>query len=158
MPDLTLGYFNQSLYGSPNYNDPTQVAAANTRFQGLMVGVSFPLWVKPQLARIKANEAFTNAAETNYQAYERNLQGEYENAYQEYLKYRNSMEYYEANALPTAKIIEQNALRNYQSGNIGYLEFSQGINRAISIEQTYLDIFNQYNQSIIYIEYLIGNN
>ncbi len=157
MPDLTVGYFNQSLYGTSNYNDPSRLAGANTRFQGVMVGVAFPLWAKPQLSRIKANEAYVNAAQTNYQAYEKNLQGEYENAYQQYLKYKNSMEYYETNALPTAKVIQQNALRNYQSGNIGYVEFSQGINRAITIEQGYLDILNQYNQSIIYIEYLIGN-
>jgi cobalt-zinc-cadmium resistance protein CzcA len=157
MPDLTIGYFNQSLFGTPNYNDPGQLASSNTRFQGISVGVAFPLWVKPQLSRIKANEAYANAAQTNFQAYEKNLQGEYENAFQQYLKYKNSMEYYETNALPTAKVIEQNALKNYQSGNIGYLEFSQGINRAIAIEQGYLEILNQFNQSIIYIEYLIGN-
>lgn len=157
MPDLTIGYFNQSLFGTPNYNDPGQLASSNTRFQGISVGVAFPLWMKPQLSRIKANEAYANAAQTNFQAYEKNLQGEYENAFQQYLKYKNSMEYYETNALPTAKVIEQNALKNYQSGNIGYLEFSQGINRAIAIEQGYLEILNQFNQSIIYIEYLIGN-
>ena len=156
MPDLTVGYFNQSLYGTPNYDNTSQVARSNTRFQGVMVGVAFPLWAKPQLSRIRANEAYTNAAQANYQAYEKNLHGEFENAFQQFMKYQNSMEYYEANALPTAEVIKQNAVKNYQYGNIGYIEFSQGVNRAITIEQGYLDILNQYNQSIIYIEYLIG--
>jgi cobalt-zinc-cadmium resistance protein CzcA len=157
MPDITLGYFNQSLYGTVNYRDASEVANGTKRFQGVSVGVSFPLWVKPQLARIKANEANINSAQASYELYEKNLQGEYAQAFQEYQKYKNTMDYYEKNALPTADIITKNALKNYQSGNIGYVEFSQGLNRALDIQNNYLAIIQQYNQSIINIEFLIGN-
>lgn len=157
MPDITLGYFNQSLYGTPNYQDPTVIANGSNRFQGVSVGVSIPIWAKPQIARIKANEAYKNVAQANLDLYEKNLQGEYTQAFQSYLKFKNSLEYYETNALPTADIITKNALANYQSGNIGYIEFSQGLNRALSIQTNYLDIVSQYNQSIINIEFLIGN-
>ena len=157
MPDITLGYFNQSLYGTPNYQDPTIVANGSNRFQGVTVGVAIPIWAKPQLARIKANETYKNVAQANLDLYQKNLQGEYAQAYQSYLKFKNSLEYYESNALPTAAIITKNALANYQSGNIGYIEFSQGLNRALSIQTNYLDIVSQYNQSIINIEFLIGN-
>lgn len=157
MPDLTFGYFNQSLYGTANYRDVSTIANGSTRFQGVMVGLSFPLWAKPQLARIKATETFTNAAQANFDLYQKNLQGQYAQAFQEYQKFANSLEYYEQNALPTADIITQNALKNYQSGNIGYIEFSQGLSRVLSIQTSYLSILNQYNQSIINIEFLIGN-
>ncbi|ABG58783.1 CusA/CzcA family heavy metal efflux RND transporter [Cytophaga hutchinsonii] len=157
MPDITLGYFNQSLYGTPNYQDPTVVANGTSRFQGVTIGVAIPIWAKPQLAKIKANEAYKNVAQANLDLYEKNLQGEYAQAFQSYLKFKNSLEYYETNALPTADIITKNALANYQSGNIGYIEFSQGLNRALSIQTNYLDIVSQYNQSIINIEFLIGN-
>lgn len=156
MPDLTVGYFSQTLYGTPNYKDPSVVANGSNRFQGVMVGVSFPLWAKPQLARIKANEATKNAAQASFELYQKNLQGQYEQAFQEYQKFKNTLEYYEKNALPTVDIITQNALKNYQSGNIGYLEFSQGLNRALSIQTNYLAILSQYNQSIINIEFIIG--
>ncbi len=122
-----------------------------------MVGVAFPLWAKPQLARIKANEANKNAAQASFELYQKNLQGQYEQVFQEYQKFKNSIEYYEKNALPTADIISQNALKNYQSGNIGYIEFSQGLNRVLVIQNNYLTILSQYNQSIINIEFLIGN-
>ncbi len=157
MPDLTLGYFNQSLYGTVNYRDPTVISNGANRFQGISVGVAFPLWVKPQLARIKANEANKNAAQAHFELYQKNLQGQYVQAFQEYLKFKNSMEYYEKNALPTADIISKNALKNYQSGNIGYIEFSQGLNRVLLTQNNYLTILSQYNQSIINIEFLIGN-
>ncbi|HWZ22715.1 MAG TPA: TolC family protein, partial [Cytophagaceae bacterium] len=157
MPDLTFGYFNQTLYRTQNYQDVSVVSNASTRFQGVLVGVAFPLWVKPQLSRIKANEADKNAAQENYELYNKNLQGQYIQAFQEYQKFKTSREYYEKNALPTAEIITKNALKNYQSGNIGYIEFSQGLNRALSIQNNYLTILSQYNQSIINIEFLIGN-
>ena len=155
-PELTLGYFNQSLYGARDYRDESIVAGTSKRFQGVSVGIAFPLWAKPQISRIKANNASHNMAKANFDLYKKNLQGEYIQAYQEYKKYRNSIEYYEKNALPTADIIHQNALKNYQSGNIGYIEFSQGISRALSIHSNYLNILNQYNQSILNIEFLIG--
>ncbi|WP_018344002.1 CusA/CzcA family heavy metal efflux RND transporter [Cytophaga aurantiaca] len=157
MPDLTIGYFNQSLYGTVNYQDLREISNSSTRFQGITVGVSFPLWAKPQLARIKATETFKSVAQANFDLYQKNLQGQYAQAFQEYQKFATSLEYYEQNALPTAQIISQNALRNYQSGNIGYIEFSQGLSRVLSIQTNYLAILNQYNQSIINIEFLIGN-
>ena len=157
LPDITLGYFNQSLYGTVNYSDGS-VAGPSARFQGVTAGISIPLWAKPQLSRIKANEALQQVAEANYDLYEKNLQGEYEQAYQEYLKYSNSLQYYEQNALPTAVVITQNAWQSYRSGDIGYMELSQGLNRALSIQMNYLTGVSQYNQSVINIEFLIGTN
>lgn len=157
MPDFTLGYFNQSLYGTLNYRDATVVANGSKRFQGVLVGISFPLWARPQLSRIKANEASMNAAQASFEQYQKNLKGQYAQAFQEYQKFSKSLEYYEKNALPTANVIKQNALRNYQSGNIGYVEFSQGLSRALDIQTSYLGTLSQYNQSIINIEFLIGN-
>ncbi|MBC7390493.1 MAG: CusA/CzcA family heavy metal efflux RND transporter [Opitutaceae bacterium] len=157
LPDITLGYFNQTLYGTPNYQNSNQVSTSSNRFQGVMLGLAFPLWTKPQLARIRANEANKNAAQSTLDLQLKNLQGQYSQAYQEYLKFKNSLEYYEKNALPSAQIITYNALKNYQSGNIGYMEFSQGLTRALNIQTNYLNILSQYNQSIINIEFLIGS-
>lgn len=155
LPDITVGYFNQTLQGTVNERNGA-VAGASDRFQGFTIGLAFPLWAKPQLSRIQANEASKDAAIATYEWQQKNLESQYSKAFQEYLKFKSSKEYYEHNALPLAEQIEKNAVRNYQSGNIGYLEFQQGVNRAISIQQNYLKIINQYNQSIISIEYLAG--
>lgn len=158
LPEFNIGYFNQSLYGTANYQNTTESAGTSTRFQGVSVGVSFPLWIKPQLAQIKASTASTNMAQSEYEWQQKNLEGKYMQAFQTYLKFKTSLEYYEKNALPTADIIAQNALKNYQSGNMGYMEFSNGLNRALAIRTNYLTILQQYNQAIINIEFLIGNN
>ncbi len=157
LPDITVGYFNQTLYGTPNYKDPGIVSNNSNRFQGVIVGLAFPLWTKPQLARIRANEANRNAAQSTLEFQRKNLQGQYSQAFQQFLKFKNSLEYYEKNALPSAQLIIYNAQKNYQSGNIGYIEFSHGLTRALGIQTNYLNILSQYNQSIIHIEFLIGS-
>ena len=37
----------------------------------------------------------------------------------------------------------------------GYIEYVQGINRALAIQSNYLDFVNRYNQTLIKIEELI---
>ena len=85
------------------------------------------------------------------------MNANYQQAFQSYQIFQNSPDYFEKNALSTAKIIEVNATKNYKSGNIGYIEFSQGLNRVLSIQNQYLETLAQYNQSIFDIEFLIGN-
>lgn len=156
MPDVTISYFNQSLYGTVHYRYPDRYAQANTRFHGINLGVSFPLWIKPQLHKISAHKISVLIAEAQYNAYKKNLEGEYETAYQNYIKFKNHLEYYEWKALPTARHLEENALKNYKAGNIGYMEFFHALSRSIEIEQAYWETMNKYNQSVLYIEYLSG--
>ncbi len=157
LPDITLGYFNQTLNSTINYKDGS-IANGSTRFQGISAGIAIPLWAKPQIDRIKANEAMVNANKANSQLYEKNLEQQYAQAYQQYLKYQASVQYYKTNALPTSTVISESAWKNYRSGNIGYLELSQGLNRSLSIQLNYLHTLSLYNQSVITIEYLVGNN
>jgi heavy metal efflux system protein len=157
LPDLNIGYFNQSMYGAQSYIDPSVFAGTSSRFQGINVGVSVPLWAKPQLAQIKAKEAQKNAVSENYVQYEKQLEASYLQAFENYQSWENSIIYYVENALPTAKIITQTATKNYNAGNIDYIEYAQGLNRVLAIEKSYLEAISQYNQSVIDIEYLIGN-
>ncbi|MBY0426027.1 MAG: TolC family protein, partial [Cytophagales bacterium] len=156
LPDITLGWFYQSI-GLDVPLGQGRVVSPVGDFQGLLVGFSVPLWSGPQIAKVRANQMMTKIAESNAMQYQTELQGKLQQSFKEYQKFKNSLEYYEKNALPTADIITQNALKNYQSGNIGYIEFSQGLTRALGIRTNYLNILSQYNQSIINIEFLIGN-
>ncbi|MEM4326300.1 MAG: TolC family protein, partial [Candidatus Pacearchaeota archaeon] len=156
LPELSVGYFNQSLYGTPNYRSPNVYATNSTRFHGITAGISLSLWFKPQLHRIKASQIYENIAQANYNAYQKKLQGEFQSAYQTFLKYQNTLQYYEQNVLPTSKTLQENALINYRSGNIGYLEFSQAVAKSVQTELAYLDLIHKYNQAILFLEYLTG--
>ena len=55
LPNLEVGYFNQTLIGFQNTTGTEDFYGKSKRFQGFIVGVSFPLWVAPQIARSKAD-------------------------------------------------------------------------------------------------------
>jgi cobalt-zinc-cadmium resistance protein CzcA len=89
---------------------------------------------------------------------QRNLNGQYNQLLQEYLKYNNSLAYYEKNVLPQADLILSNAYKTYVAGEINYVEYMTAINTALTMRSDYLNLLNQYNQSVINIEFIIGNN
>jgi cobalt-zinc-cadmium resistance protein CzcA len=54
LPDIHVGYFNQSLIGFQNVNGSEQYFGSSDRFQGFQVGLSIPIWFVPNAAKVKA--------------------------------------------------------------------------------------------------------
>ncbi len=157
-PEVMLGFFTQTLIGIQDAESGSgAIASCSDRFTGFQVGLSIPLWFVPQQGRVKAAEYNRQAAESNYQYYHKTLQGQYQQAMQEYTKNKNSLEYYTTSALPNAELILKQTLLAFSNGEIGYAEYLLGVQKAIAIKEGHLQTLNDYNQSIIYIEFLSGN-
>jgi len=155
-PDLLIGYFNQTLIDVPN-TETGAIATSKDRFTGIQVGVSIPLWFVPHQGRVKAAEFNRQAAQSNYQYYQSTLHGQLQQAAQQYAKNKSSLEYYRSSALPNAELILKQSQIAFRGGEIGYAEYLLGVRNAISIKEGYLQTLSDYNQSIIYIEFLSGN-
>jgi cobalt-zinc-cadmium resistance protein CzcA len=153
-PDLSVGYFNQSLIGSPT-TDGT-IAGSGNRFQGIQAGISIPLFYGSYKSDVKTAKLKQQMAQTNASYYETTLQGQYDQQLQEVLKYQNSLTYYRDKAVPQANLIIENAQKSFDFGAIGYVEYFQNINQALQLKYNYLNNLNGYNQAIINLEYLIG--
>jgi cobalt-zinc-cadmium resistance protein CzcA len=155
-PNITLGYFNQSFIGSgETINGTPTVYSSTDRFTGVQLGLSVPIWFKPHTAIIKAAkihkmeneallEAVTNFTQTQLQGLLETLRTDLRN-----------LEHYSQNALPQADLLLKQAQRGFQEGEIGYVEYVQGLNRALTIQTKYLTFVNRYNQTLIKIEQLI---
>ena len=156
LPDFTVGYFNQSLIGYQNINGSDQYFDASKRFTGFQVGITIPLWFVPQAAKVKAAGINQQVVQSNYDKFQVNMQGQYNQAVQEYLKEKNTVEYYEKGALLNADLIISQANKGFKSGEIGYVEYLQALRNALSVKSNYLQSINRYNQSIITLEFLIG--
>lgn len=154
-PDLLIGFFNQTLIDIINAENGA-VANSNTRFTGFQVGVSIPLWFFPHQGRVKAAAFNQKAAESNYTNQQKIIQGQWKQAAQLYGKNKNSLEYYRSSALPNADLILKQSQIAFRAGEIGYPEYLLGVRNAISIKEGYLQTLSDYNQSIIYIEFLSG--
>jgi cobalt-zinc-cadmium resistance protein CzcA len=155
-PEVSVGYFNQSLTGTQIINGREQYFDGSRRFQGVQAGISLPLWARPLRARLRAAVASEKMAQTQERYYRQSLLQQWRQAVQEYTKYAKSLEYYERNALTTAQLILENAQKAYRAGEIGYLEYAQGLNRSLAIRMQYLETLHRFNQSIIYLEFLSG--
>lgn len=158
MPDLMVGYFNQSLNG-PNQDIDGNPVTYNSsdRFTGFQVGIAIPIFgVKSQASLIRASELKRQENEARLKATSIELEGRLQSLIQQYLKFQKSLEYYQVNALPQADLILQQAQKGFESGGIGYVEYTQGLNRALSVRFRFLDILNQFNQTIIQIEFISG--
>ncbi len=156
LPDFNVGYFNQSLVGVQNINGLDQYFGADKRFQGFQLGVSFPLWFAPQVARSKAAAFAELESKKNADHFKTTLSGLFAQAQQELNKHLSSLDYYETNALKNASLILSQSSKAFKAGEISYIEYLQSLKIAIGIKSSYLNELNLYNQSILKIEFLMG--
>jgi len=156
MPDFSVGYFSQTMQGVQEVNGIPRTFGSGDRFTGIQAGIAIPLWVSPYSSKIKAAKWKERVAQTNAEDYSKTLTGNYRSLQGEYEKYNNSLDYYEKQAVPEAEIIIEQATKSYKAGAMDYLDYVQNLSRAFSIKQNYLDALNNYNQTIISIEYITG--
>jgi heavy metal efflux system protein len=156
MPDLTFGYFNQSIVGTQEVDGIPQTFGLSDRFTGFQAGIALPLWFKPYTAKAKAAKLNEQIAQTNAEYYAKSLSGNYRSLMDEYKKYSSSVDYYEKQAMPEADLIIDQAARSYKAGALDYLNFVLSLSRALTIKHDYLDALNNYNQTIINIEFITG--
>jgi cobalt-zinc-cadmium resistance protein CzcA len=156
LPDLTVGYFAQSLTGFQNIDGVDTYFPSSKVFQGFELGLNIPLWIGPHLARARAASFQEEVSRKNTEYFQTTLQGNYSQALRELEKNLASLTYYESSALKNADLLITQSRKAYRGGEIGYIEYLQSLKTALSIKNNYLLSLTQYNQSIIKIEFLLG--
>ncbi len=125
---------------------------------GYSVGVNIPLWFRPYQGRNEAAKIGVKVAEADYANVIDTTKAAYNQQLQQYQKWNEQLSYYESAGIKQSDEIIKNAGVNYSYGNISYVEYIQNLTQAFNIKLQYLGALNQYNQSIININYLLGNN
>ncbi|MEI6348406.1 MAG: CusA/CzcA family heavy metal efflux RND transporter [Bacteroidota bacterium] len=146
LPDLSVGYFNQS----------NKDLSANSRFTGIQVGVSVPILCFSQISKVSASKINEQIAQNNFEYYQTIVQSDFQILQQEYLKYKTSLDYYEKAAVPQADMIIEQSGKSYMAGDIEYVEYVMNLDKALEIKSNYLITLNNYNQSIIAIDKVLG--
>jgi cobalt-zinc-cadmium resistance protein CzcA len=146
MPDVSIGYFNQSNKELNN----------DHRFTGIQAGISIPLIFGSQTAKIQAAKINEQIAQTNYETYNSGVQGAFQNLLHEYQKQKYALDYYENKAVHQADMIIEQSGKSYMTGDIGYIEYVTNLDKALEIKTNYLQTLNDHNQSIIAIDALLG--
>jgi len=156
LPDLSIGYYSQTIQGEQAVNGMPRTFGLGDRFTGIQAGIAIPLWFGSNGAKIKAAKIKEKVTQYNAENYTKSLSGTYNSLLGEYTKFNNSLNYYEKQAVPEAELIIVQATKSYKAGAMDYLDYIQSLSRALSIKQNYLDALNNYNQAIISIEFITG--
>ena len=143
-PDFKVGIINQSI--EQNYNQNV-----------VQVGINLPIFTKVQNARIEASKINSQIVQQQIKLTENQLKMQLTSLKIQYEKGEKSLDYYEKFALPQVELIIKTATKSYQAGEIEYIEFTQNITQAWQIKESYLFELQTFNQIIINIETIIGN-
>ncbi|MDO7875821.1 CusA/CzcA family heavy metal efflux RND transporter [Hymenobacter sp. ASUV-10] len=145
LPDVRVGYFNQSIGGVRGY----QVAQA---------GLSLPLLGGTQRARIAAAQVGQEQAATQLSYAELQLRGQLTGLRQQLTQARASLDYYEQSALPQAQLIIKTAEKSFRAGDIDYVTYVVNTQPAWQIQEAYLNQVRQYNEYVTSLLALAGVN
>jgi len=158
LPDFSIGYYSLTMVGSQDVNGVPRVFGYGDRFTGIQAGIAIPLWFTPSSAKIKAAKLKEQFAKANVEHYQKSISSNYKSLLGELAKYNNSLNYYQKQAVPEANLIIDQATKSYKAGAIDYLDYIQNLTRALTIKLNYLDAINNYNQTVVSIDYILGKN
>ncbi|MCC6767580.1 MAG: CusA/CzcA family heavy metal efflux RND transporter, partial [Bacteroidia bacterium] len=154
LPDISAGYFNQSLTGYHNFNGVEQFFNQQKRFTGYQVGLSFPLIFNAQQARAKSALLLSDAATEEASAMALTLKNQQQKLRSEMLSAIKNAEYLEANILPDAEAALKAAQTAWVAGESGYLEMIFLLRQVFQLRLSHLDEINRYNMAILQYEFL----
>jgi cobalt-zinc-cadmium resistance protein CzcA len=156
LPDLIVGYYNQSFRGIQTFNGVTEKYTGSDRFHVFQAGIAIPLLPGGNKGKIAAAKINEQVADATLQYQQMNLQGQFLELVQQYNKYKSALDYYEQTALPQAELIIKNAEKGFKSGDIAYVQYLQSLSMTVKIKSDYIDNLYWYNQTIIEIENITG--
>lgn len=155
LPDLMLGYFNQTLIGGPTNAEHTSLALRSDRFEGFLAGVSVPLWFIPQAARAKAAGYREDAARHTLEAAQLDLRNKVDALRRRLQLDQAALERYNGQALPNAERIITTSMSAFDAGEIGQAEHVLNVQQAIEIRQGHLRVLFEHNVDVLLLQRLI---
>lgn len=155
-PDISAGYFIQSITGNQDVDGTPRYYDDAMRFQGFTAGISLPVFFGGSAARAKAARINIEREKQNADYMHSQFKSRLVEENEQLATYDALVSYYRDTAEPNAKKIMANATKAYQNGDVSYVEYVQNLDTANSILLNYADAVRQYNQTIINIQYLIN--
>jgi cobalt-zinc-cadmium resistance protein CzcA len=154
LPDLSIGYFNQSLIGTPTQSG--SIGTMGDRFQGVEFGVTIPLFFGSYKSNIKTAKIEMENAQINSDSYFISINNQYQIQLQQLLREMQNLSYYEETGLPQADLMINNAQRSYESGDIDFINYIQILERGIQVKKNYVIAIKNYNEAANDMAYLLG--
>jgi cobalt-zinc-cadmium resistance protein CzcA len=143
LPDVRVGYFNQSINQEKG-------------FQVVQAGLAVPLLGGVQKARVAAARLGQQVADQQLTYAQSQLATQLGSLRQQLARARASLDYYQQTALPQARLILTTAEKSFRAGDIEYVEYVVNTQPAWQIQESYLDQVRQYDELVVSLLALTG--
>lgn len=145
LPDLNVSFFQGLNNGTGTQSYP-----------GFQVGVAVPLWFGAQKSKINASKTGVSILVAESENYKIQLTSNYLALQSDLRKYEEALNYYESTGKKLAEETLFHAEKAFQNGEINFLQYTQLLENAKSIETNYLTTLFQYNMAALEASYLMN--
>jgi len=125
-------------------------------FAGFQVSVAIPLWFGTQQSKIAAAKTESNIVESESNNYKIQLASSYKALLSDLRQYEEGLIYYESTGQKLSRETLFYANEAYQNGEINFLQYTQLLENAKTIESNYLNFLFQYNMTALEVNYLMN--
>jgi cobalt-zinc-cadmium resistance protein CzcA len=158
LPGFNFALRSQYLLKGFNPYGITRERFQGGNFTGFEIGLSVPLFFGGQRAKTKAAGREMEMLRIRQEEAALNMSREYQTVMNDYLNAKNILDYYQnRGGNRQAGEIARISQLSYEKGEIGYVEYVQNLKSAAEIHLQYADAINNYNQTVILLNYLQGN-
>lgn len=148
-PVLNVGYFNQTLKGWQRLGNEEVFFDGSDRFDGIQVGLSFPLFANFRMARIRAMKVEEGIALQERLVRADALRLRLAGLIESMQSLQTTRNWYQQTGLPSAALIESDALKRLESGEIDYFRWSAMMNKVIDTRLQYYQLEREWRQQLI---------
>ncbi|USD26826.1 CusA/CzcA family heavy metal efflux RND transporter [Flagellimonas marinaquae] len=142
LPDLSLEYFQGT-----NNN-------LGTSLYGIQFGVRIPIFFFGHSSRVKSSKIRTKITEMENTEITVVVNQRYKTLLTQLEQQTKELSYYEEEGRLLSDQILKAAIGNFQNGEIDFFQYIQSLENAYDIQLNYLDVLNEYNKTVIAINYL----
>lgn len=142
LPDLSLNYFQGTNSG------------LNKNLEGYLFGLKIPLLFGGQSSKIKASNIAEEIVKEESKNYEIQLNQKYNVLKAKLYQYEKELDYYENEGSELSKEIIKTANGSFKNGEIDFYQYILSLENAYEIQLNYLENLNNYNQTVIKLNYL----
>jgi len=143
LPGFQLEYY-LSTNGAPNHKS----------YNAYQIGLTLPLWFKPQNKRLAASRIQHEIAINMRYDYALKLKSKRDQLLAALLKHKEPIIYYQSTGETLAEEISRTAQKAYANGEIDFFQYIQSLENATSIVLEYLDNLVNYNEVVFEINYM----
>jgi heavy metal efflux system protein len=152
-PEFLVGYNNGSFRGIGP--DEKSYKGFN-RFHSVQFGLGIPIFKGYLKGKIKASKINETIAENSLKIEQESLNNQLLTSFEQQKANFKIVADYENVALKNANKINEVALKQFNIGEINYLDYVQLVNQNMSLQLNYLEAVRLLNESTIQLNYLLN--